>query len=217
MKSILAFGDSLTWGYDPSPFGIRHGVDERWPTVLEAELGGGVRVVEAGLSGRTTCHDAGFLEYHNGLKALPMVLEMSLPVDLVIIALGTNDLQEHIGASAFNAARGVGRLVNCVRSTVAEQRIMRYPTMLEPKILIVSPPEMLHSETVIRRYFGENSRQIADIRTEYEKVGNLLDVEVFHAGEHCVPSENDGVHLSGPETAKLGRAMVPVVKSILGL
>ncbi|MEN0088480.1 MAG: hypothetical protein AAF737_08615, partial [Pseudomonadota bacterium] len=58
-KTVLAYGDSLTWGFDPDPAGMRHPPHQRWPLVLEAELAGAVRVVEAGLPGRTTCHDAG--------------------------------------------------------------------------------------------------------------------------------------------------------------
>jgi lysophospholipase L1-like esterase len=217
IKSILAFGDSLTWGYDPADFGVRHGPEYRWPTVLEAGLHGQARVQEEGLSGRTTCHDSGFLQNHNGLTALPMILQSHMPLDLVIIMLGTNDLQDHIGASAFNAARGVQRLIHGVRSTFSEQRIMRYPTLTDPQILIISPPQMIHSETVIRRYFGENSREIADMRSEYEKVANLTGVEILHAADYCQPSEDDGVHLNGPETAKLGKALIPVVQHMLDL
>ena len=35
MKTVLAFGDSLTWGADPAT-GLRHPVENRWPEVLEA-------------------------------------------------------------------------------------------------------------------------------------------------------------------------------------
>ena len=56
MKTILCYGDSLTWGYSavgPS----RHAYEDRWPSVLQAELGGGVRVIAEGLNGRTTAFD----------------------------------------------------------------------------------------------------------------------------------------------------------------
>ena len=217
MKSVLAFGDSLTWGYDPHPEGMRHGPDGRWPLVLEKELDGCARVVEEGLSGRTTCHDSGFLQHHNGLKALPMLLQSHLPLDLVIIMLGTNDLQAHIGSSAFNAARGVHRLIHCVRTTVFEQQTMRYPDMKQPEILIVSPPRMIRSETVIRKYFGDEAPTIDEMRDEYQKVANVEDVHIEHASDYCEPSEHDGVHMSAEETAKLGRALAPTVKSILNL
>ena len=72
MKTILCYGDSLTWGYSaegPS----RHALDDRWPSVLQAELGEGVQVIAEGLNGRTTAFDdhlAG--EDRNGARVLPI-------------------------------------------------------------------------------------------------------------------------------------------------
>ena len=53
MKTILCFGDSNTWGYDPAatasaPFPIRHPHDVRWTGVFARELGDGFRVIEEG-------------------------------------------------------------------------------------------------------------------------------------------------------------------------
>ncbi|MEO1398829.1 MAG: SGNH/GDSL hydrolase family protein [Pseudomonadota bacterium] len=216
-KTILAYGDSLTWGYDPDPSGVRHSAHQRWPLVLENGLAGDVRVVESGLSGRTTCHDAGFLEYHNGLKALPLVLEQALPVDLMIIMLGTNDLQAHIGASAFNAARGVHRLIHKARTVVAEQRIMRYRELPEPQFLIVTPPAMIEADAGIRAYFGNVVPTQAELRAAYTKVADETGAAILHAGDYCQASPLDGVHLDGEETAKLGRGMVPIVAKLLDI
>lgn len=44
-KSILCFGDSLTWGYNPED-GTRFPPEDRWPRVLEAALQGRARVIE---------------------------------------------------------------------------------------------------------------------------------------------------------------------------
>lgn len=56
MKTVLAFGDSLTWGADPAT-GLRHRPEHRWPEVLEAKLSGMAKVHAEGLGGRTTCYD----------------------------------------------------------------------------------------------------------------------------------------------------------------
>ena len=39
MKTILAYGDSLTYGANPIPGGPRHAYEDRWPTALEQGLG----------------------------------------------------------------------------------------------------------------------------------------------------------------------------------
>src|SRR5262245_2086770 len=44
-KTVLCFGDSLTWGFDPRSE-TRYPFDQRWPGVLQGELGADVRVVE---------------------------------------------------------------------------------------------------------------------------------------------------------------------------
>ena len=38
MKTILAYGDSLTYGAYPIPGGPRHAYEDRWPTALERGL-----------------------------------------------------------------------------------------------------------------------------------------------------------------------------------
>ena len=50
MKTILAFGDNLTWGFDPETE-MRLAYEDRWPTVLEAGLGGAARLIAEGLAG----------------------------------------------------------------------------------------------------------------------------------------------------------------------
>ena len=59
MKTILCYGDSLTYGANPIPGGPRHAYEDRWPTRLEAGLGGRARVIAEGLGGRTTVHHGG--------------------------------------------------------------------------------------------------------------------------------------------------------------
>ena len=60
MKTILAYGDSLTFGANPIPGGARHAYEDRWPTALEVALNGEARVIAEGLGGRTTVHDDWF-------------------------------------------------------------------------------------------------------------------------------------------------------------
>ncbi|MGO8655946.1 arylesterase, partial [Rhizobium ruizarguesonis] len=49
-KTVLCYGDSLTWGYDAETIG-RHDYKNRWPSVLQAALGGDARIIAEGLNG----------------------------------------------------------------------------------------------------------------------------------------------------------------------
>ena len=61
MKNVMIFGDSNTWGWDPSNdlvAAIKRWPDEvRWAGVLQAELGDDYKVIPEGLNGRTTVWD----------------------------------------------------------------------------------------------------------------------------------------------------------------
>ena len=116
MKTILAFGDSLTWGFVAGQ-DARHPFETRWPNALAAGLGGKARVIEEGQNGRTTVFDdETTFESRNGSVALPLLLISHQPLDLVIIMLGTNDIKFAARCRAFDASMGMERLIQIVKS-----------------------------------------------------------------------------------------------------
>lgn len=217
MKSILCFGDSLTWGYDPEPDGIRHPFEMRWPGALELGLNGKARVVEEGLPGRTTVFESSLLDHHNGKDALPMMIESHAPLDLVIIMLGTNDLQRYLNGDAFSAARGVRRLVALVHEKITSLRTLRHPNLPMPEIMIISPPEILDTaiHPVGYEFFAENWAQSQHFSQKMKSVADEMNTHFFDAAEIVTASQLDGVHLSATETQKLGQALISHVKDIL--
>ena len=115
MKTILAFGDSLTFGFDRATGG-RHGRSDRWPLVLQEALVGQVQVIEEGLGGRNTAVDDPTSNIdRNGAHILPVLLDTHKPLDLVIIMLGTNDLRVALSGTAHRAAQGMKRLAEIAR------------------------------------------------------------------------------------------------------
>ena len=53
MKTILCYGDSNTWGYNPET-NSRFKANERWTNILSNILGDNYVIIEEGLNGRTT-------------------------------------------------------------------------------------------------------------------------------------------------------------------
>ena len=208
MKTILAFGDSLTWGADPAT-GLRHPREFRWPEVLEAGLEGKAHVIAEGLGGRTTCYDdhAG-PACRNGAKALEVSLASHMPLDLVIIMLGTNDLKPVHGGVAETALSGMRRLAQIVETFPYKPRSYR------PSILIVAPPACVAGPTgapAAGRRIAE-SRRLSPL---YEKLAEDVNCAFFDAGTVASASSIDGVHLEGEATANIGRALVAPVLAIL--
>ncbi len=134
-RTILCFGDSNTYGYDPVGGG-RFARDVRWPGVLAAELGDGWHVIEEGLGGRTTVHDDPLQPYCNGLEYLGPCLYSHAPLDLVVLFLGLNDLKPRFGLPASDVARGVGLLVQHVLASGVG------PAGGRPSVLVLGIPRL---------------------------------------------------------------------------
>lgn len=215
MKTILAYGDSLTFGASPIPNGPRHPYEDRWPTVLERNLGGAARVIAEGLGGRTTAYDDWFANAdRNGARILPTLLASHSPLELVIIMLGTNDLKPVHGRTATEAARGVVRLVEIVRGHFAQKNEP------QPRILLVAPPPLVDSanEDMMGHFGGRGViAESKGFAAAYERRARELGVYFFDAGTVAVADPNDGVHLDAANTRSIGEGLAPVVKSILNI
>jgi lysophospholipase L1-like esterase len=215
MKTILAYGDSLTYGASPIPNGPRHAYEDRWPSVLEAGLAGRVRVVAEGLGGRTTAHDDWFNNGdRNGARILPTLLESHSPLDMVIVMLGTNDLKPFLGRTAAEAGRGMVRIVQVIRGHFAQKREP------EPRIILMSPPPLCDSDNEdMMGHFGGRGviAESLNFAATYKRRAEEQGVDFFDAGTVATADPRDGVHLDAANTRKIGEALVPLVTKILGL
>lgn len=107
MKTVLCYGDSNTYGYDPSD-GFRYPESVRWTCRLQKLLGDDYRIIEEGCNGRTTVFDDPIESWKNGRDYLKPCLNSHKPIDIVILMLGSNDLKETFHASAKQIAAGAG-------------------------------------------------------------------------------------------------------------
>lgn len=210
-KSILAYGDSLTWGSNPATGG-RHPKSCRWPEVLAAGLGEDFDVVTDGLRGRTTAYDEHLSDSdRNGVRTLPTALYAHAPLDLVILILGTNDMKPHIAGTSIAAMQGMRRLVR-----IAQQHIAG-PGLPTPKVLVVSPPVLCETDDRFTAdMFAGGIDQSKQLAGYYQQIANEQKCVFFDGGSVAKTSPIDGVHLDQANTIKLGEALVPVIKQILG-
>lgn len=210
MKTILCYGDSLTWGYDPSGPG-RHAYEDRWPSVLQAGLGGEVRVVAEGLNGRTTIfddHAAG--ADRNGARVLPTILMTHAPLDLVIVMLGSNDMKPWLGGHAQASKQGMQRLVDIVRGH-------DYPLdESPPQVVLVSPPPLCETgDPDFSAMFGPGIAQSKKLARLYEALAGETGCGFFDAGSVARASPIDGVHLDAENTRAIGVGLAPVARAML--
>ncbi|MFA7413737.1 MAG: SGNH/GDSL hydrolase family protein [Rhizobium sp.] len=212
MKSVLCYGDSLTWGYDPESLD-RHPLEDRWPSVLQRALGPGVNVIAEGLNGRTTAYDDYLADCErNGVKLLPSLLESHAPLDLVIIMLGTNDMKRTVAGTANDATMGMERLVKLTR-----HHVWRYGYE-SPDILIVSPPAICGTANApFAAMFKGALDESAMLASLYRDLADDLGCGFFDAGAVAKTTPLDGIHLDAENTRAIGRALEPVVRMMLGM
>lgn len=211
MDHILVYGDSLTWGIIP---GTRQRLapERRWPHVLERGLrqqGREVRVIEDSLNGRRTVWDDPFKPGRNGLVGLEQRIEVNSPLPLLILMLGVNDFQSVHQNAAWHSSQGVAALVRAVRRAPVE------PGMPVPRILIVAPPPIRTPAGEMSEKFAGGRDKCAGVAEAFQQVATELECAFFDSGLLIHASEVDGVHLDADQHEVLGRAIVPVVASLL--
>ena len=210
MKTILAYGDSLTWGSVPGD-PKQHPREIRWTNVMAKSLGSEYEIITDGLRGRLTAYDEHLSDSNrNATQTLPTALYSHAPLDLVILMLGTNDMQPHIAGTSIAAMQGMRRLVTIIQNHVAG------PDIPNPKVLIVSPPKLCKTQDEFYTGFFdgtiEQSYKLADY---FSQIAQEKDCSFFDAGSVAQTSPIDGVHLDAQNTINIGKALAPIVKEIL--
>lgn len=211
-KTVLCYGDSLTWGYDAEGRG-RHAYADRWPSVLQDGLGFDVQVIAEGLNGRTTAYDDTLADCdRNGARLLPTILHSHAPLDLVIFLLGTNDMKPLVAGTAYSAHHGIARLIELTRHHA-------WPMAMEtPQILIVSPPVLCETtEPGFAAMFAGGVAQSRMLAPLYAELAEEMGCGFFDAASVAQTTPIDGVHLDAENTRAIGRALQPVVRQMLGL
>jgi len=183
-------------------------------------LGAGFELIEEGLSARTTNLDDPQFDIPsvhlkgaplNGAMILPAILASHLPLDLVIIMLGSNDLKARFNRSASEIAQAVVSLAGLI----ADCKGGVATVYGSPQVLLVAPPAL-----------GGGFRDPADWTGSVEKsleLGPALraaaaaaDLPFFNAGEVIKTDGGDGIHFSAESQRKLGEAVAEKVLLILG-
>ncbi|MBR5881901.1 MAG: hypothetical protein IKY97_00235 [Mailhella sp.] len=226
-RRILCFGDSNTFGWIGRLDGPtrRFPSDIRWTGRLTSLLGPDYEIIEEGLGGRTlrdhftvgsgvSVPGAGLC----GKDYLPACLLSHLPLDAVVIMLGSNDMKSALGHSEHDIAEGMAELADIVLSFPWEG-LLDYPC---PRLLIVSPPYIgkRKMELAGERYV-DAPRKSRALSSLYQDLADRLNISFLDAAS-CLTDEPageahgpDGMHLSESDHAKLALAMAEKLKKML--
>ena len=208
MTTILCYGDSNTHGTMP----MAHMDDvgrfpfaERWPGILKSTLGPVVAVIEEGLPGRTTVFDDPIEgAYRNGKRMLQGCLESHRPLDIVVLALGVNDLKARFSLSPYDIARGVGVLVQMVKTVTGAKGEAA-------KVLVLSPAHILCTGWLAPMFAGGDAKSRA--------LAPIVAAEAAYHGADCLDlarvanvSPIDGIHFDAAGQQAIGAAVAARIK-----
>ena len=216
-KTILCYGDSNTYGYDPQD-GLRYAEDIRWPGVLRQVLGNGYRIIEEGCNGRTCAHTPEDEEWKDGRPYLKACLNSHKPIDAVVLMLGSNDLKRQFAAEPETLAAGIGWMM----STIAEFLQLKQGSV--PYILVVSPPRI--GEGITSSPFADSFE--ADAAPRSQRLASLYEKTAFDYAQETMnpcgfldaasliePSQIDSLHLMPDAHQVLGTAIAQTLRAFL--
>lgn len=197
---ILCYGDSNTFGYIPGRGG-RYNCHTRWPGRLQELLGSEYQVMEEGLCGRTTAFEDVTEPGRNGLDRIRDAVERSLPLDVLVIMLGSNDCKAQFGASAQEIAGGLEQVAAQARGGEASGF----------RVLLVAPAAM--TDRVMHSGFGSEFDQRSikvskELAEAYEALAGKCGCDFLDGSKVTQVSEIDGLHLDAEGHGRLAEAVV---------
>ena len=207
MRSILFYGDSNTWGYDPGTT-LRYPYELRWTTICAARLGDGYDCIPAGMNGRTTAFDDPVKGARNGIKGLDYELQTHKPLDLMVIMLGTNDLKY---TDAKGSAAGMEQLIDHVLN--ANQRF----SLSSPVFPRGGAPVLLISPVFLEAHVGNLRDDITEsvkLAGLYQRLADKKHIHFMDASRIASASNIDGVHLGAAGHMHLGEAVAEKIGGI---
>ena len=220
-KRIMVFGDSNTFGYVEDAQGVidRLPLQTAWPGRMAELLGPEYEVVVEGRSGRTTRLDSparsgtGIIPGAgmNGAAYLPAALSSHMPLDMVIIMLGTNDLRKDHNQSASDIAASLAELVRIVKKGEWQQRT-RFAI---PQVLVICPPKLHLTQSRYTAFFEGSLAKSEALPGLLRPLVEAAGAFFFDAAT-VVPFAQgpDEIHLTPQNHAALAEAVTQEVKKV---
>lgn len=211
---IMCFGDSLTWGWIPTELGApteRYPFDKRWTGIMAESLGSDYEIVEEGLSARTTNLDDPTDPRLNGSAYLPSAMASHMPLNLVVVMLGTNDVKLIFKRSPFEIAFGMSKLLGQIFASSGGVGTV-YPA---PKTLLIAPPplgEMRHPW--FKSLFLQGQEKTRELAIHYKALASFSKVDFLSAGDFMTTDGIDGIHFTEQNNATLANAVAEKVRQI---
>lgn len=185
-KRILCFGDSNTRGMIPVVGGF-YPVAVSWPGQLQNILGFDYEVIPEGLYGRTIVAEEDGKSWKTGITHLEAILKSHIPLDFLIIMLGTNDIKDRHNLTPQQISEHLEQLI-----AKAKDLQKNYVT----EFIIICPPSVVRPDSGLpleRMSLGP--LKFETLPKLYKEVAEKNGCLYINAGETIKLNHTDGYHL----------------------
>ncbi len=210
-KRILLYGDSLVFG-KASGENKRLDSNTRFSGVLQDLLGEDYEVIEEGLRARMIKGENGFFPNRDGAQQFNPIIGSHLPLDLVIIILGTNDCNIKARKSATEIASSF------VQYAAVIDEWVQFLEVPKPGLLVVAPPSINepYYDEGAKAIFGDGaSDKAAGLPIAYQQIAEQIGAGYIDLQTVCNPAEGDGIHLDAEGNRQVAEALHKKIKEIL--
>ena len=189
MKKILIYGDSNVWG-DNFLTGIRIPDEKQWVNILQNKLGKEYKLLQEGLPGRLAGSDEKEKVYKNGKDTFISTFRTNAPVDMLIIALGTNDLQFKYNKTGEDVINDLIWYKNILEEMIKDEDDKKkyFVNGKMPEMLYILPINFDYkvNASVIFDEQKEIERQKIISYFNNKKIKNIIfnDIDLFDDGIH---------------------------------
>lgn len=189
MKKVLVYGDSNVWG-DNFLTGERIPDNKQWVKILQNKFEKEYIFFQEGLPGRIAGSEEKEKTYKNGKDSFISIFRTNAPVDVIIIALGTNDLQMKYNKSSKSIISDLLWYEKEIEQSYEdlEDRKKYFVNEKMPKIIYILPVNFDYkvNASVIFDEQSEQKRQeiIAYFSKNKKNIITSNDMELFDDGIH---------------------------------
>ncbi len=203
-KRVLLYGDSNTYGYRWGD-DFRFPKGERWPDIAQELVGDKFELINEGMNGRTATCVGNIPPFVDGPDGIEDCVLSNMPLDLICVMLGTNDLQKEFCLSAVKIAHNCGQIL-----IKAKEVMNKVKPENHCKYLLIAPIEMtkdVANSVWVEDYLGDVTIGITkEFASCYAKVAKEQGFLFFDAAPHGKACIEDGMHLSEESQRTLGQA-----------
>jgi hypothetical protein len=185
-KRVFIYGDSNVWG--DTFVGPRVRYSDRWVNRLKRELRGKAHIIANGLSGRVAGDFCKAKPYKNGKHTFAEALQQAGNVHIVIIALGTNDLQQQYNRTA-----------QAIIHDLTDYQKLAHGA----NIIYILPPAFSTGEDSGPEFTEQSEEIRQEILRDKDSLGEYIELPLMPL--------SDGIHFS----AKGHRLLARIVKNAL--